>query len=128
MGGFFVKGIISGNHNQPCIFSLSTQGRLFSPCPEGCVVIMLVSVCEWVGVCLCLVCMRVCVLRSCNTASRLLEGESGPWTEPDEEQAGPLRVSPSMCNTYTPGGNARETNRLITATLSRTRQFLWEDE
>lgn len=57
MGIFFIKGIISGNHYQPCIFSLSSHVRLFSPCPEGCVVIMLVSVCECVTVCLCFVCM-----------------------------------------------------------------------
>lgn len=33
-----------------------------------------------------------------------------------------------MCNTYSPGGNTGETNRLITATLSRSRQLLWEAE
>lgn len=57
---FIITGIISSNHNQPGIFSLSAQGRLFSLCPGGCVVILLVFVCEreWVYLCLC-VCARV---------------------------------------------------------------------
>ena len=33
-----------------------------------------------------------------------------------------------MRNTNAPGGNTGETNQLITATLSGTRQFLWEAE
>lgn len=63
---FFIRGIISGNHNQSCIFSLSTQGRLFNPCPEGCVVIMLVSVCEceWVYLSVLCMCVWFCILWS----------------------------------------------------------------
>lgn len=119
---FFIKRIISGNHNQPCIFSLSTQGRLFSRRPEGRVVIMSVSVCEWVSVCL-----RACgvKLRHCR---RALGGKIRAVARTRWGAGWALRGTTSMCNTSTPGGNTGETNRLITATLSRSRRFLWGAE
>lgn len=122
----FIRGLISGNHNQPCIFSLSTQGRLFNPHPEGDVVIVLVCVCVLcmcVHIYVCGPCVPVCC-KSYSTASRLLEGKSAPWTEPDETPQG----AASMCNTSTSGGYTGETNWLITATLSRTGQVQWEVE
>lgn len=111
---FFLKRIISGNHNQPWISFLSSQERLFSPCPEGCVVIILsVSMSVF-----------VCVLESQHRQWDLWGKNQGCRQGQMKNRLRVLQGTNSVWNTYTPGGNTGETNQLITTIVSGAEPLL----